>query len=447
MERKLFLVFISLLALTLLLTFALLNSEPPAFLDTPPEAPGEATLSSPPVVTVPEEPPEIVLSTPEPVFYPEGDPQHAAEQLALTADTNAVAASRLFDANYYSDYTFPAGTVITLRAEEEIDSLYVLFGSYPGSWTLRTESGEQLCGQEGYLHEYVKLDTPAAEVQICLGDEAVLLRDVYAFTDGYLPGFVQTWQTIDTGADILVFSTHYDDELLFLGGLIPYYSAVRDLRVQVVYMTSNYLSDFSNYRYRPHEALNGLWVCGDHFYPFTNEVKDFQCPSYWDAVYYYGEEQFVEFQTEMIRRFKPLVVVTHAEDGEYGHGAHILTALSVEEAVQAAADPARFPDSAAEYGVWDTPKTYLHSYGDPDEITWINYELRAAELGWRNPFQVAQDAYRQHVTQQQWEGFYVYGYGHPYDSHRFGLYRSLVGPDEAHNDLMEHVSREQFPAE
>ena len=31
MERKLFLVFISLLALTLLLTFALLDSEPPPF--------------------------------------------------------------------------------------------------------------------------------------------------------------------------------------------------------------------------------------------------------------------------------------------------------------------------------------------------------------------------------------------------------------------------------
>ena len=150
---------------------------------------------------------------------------------------------------------------------------------------------------------------------------------------------------------------------------------------------------------------------------------------------------------EQIRRFKPLVVVTQDENGEYGHGAHILTALSVERAVAAAADPAQFPESAERYGVWNTPKTYLHLYGDPDEYTWLNYEIIAPELGWRSPFQVAQQAYLQHVTQQQWVGFYVYSYDHPHDSHRFGLYRSLVGPDARKNDLMENVSREMFPVE
>ena len=159
----------------------------------------------------------------------------------------------------------------------------------------------------------------------------------------------------------------------------------------------------------------------------------------------YGTEQFVEFQVEQIRRFKPLVVVTQAENGEYGHGAHILTAFSVERAVEAAADPEQFPESAERYGVWDTPKTYLHLYGDRSESTILNYELIAPELGLLSPFQVAQAAYRQHVTQQQWVAFYVYSYDHPHDSHRFGLYRSLVGPDEEKNDLMEHVSREAFP--
>ena len=256
---------------------------------------------------------------------------------------------------------------------------------------------------------------------------------------------MQTWQTLEDGADILLFSTHYDDELLFFGGLIPYYSADRGARVQVVYMTSNYLTNFSNYRYRPHEALNGLWECGDHFYPVTNEVRDIGCDTYWEAVNIYGEDGFLEFQVEQIRRFKPLVVVTQAENGEYGHGAHILTALSVERAVEAAADPEQFPESAEKYGVWDTPKTYLHNYGDPDEYTWLSYERIAPSLGWRTPFQTAQDAYSLHLTQQQWVGFYVYSFGHPYDSHRFGLYRSLVGPDVEKNDLLENVSREQFP--
>ena len=441
MKRRLFIIVILLLALCLLVVFGLLDPAARIVPDAAEDAPYPEETEPASQIVIPP-------SAPEETVYPVGDPQYAAEQLPLTTDMNAVAESHLLDDNYYSDYTFPAGTVITLTAEQEIDSLYIIFGSYPGEWTLRTVGGEQRCGQDGFLHEHVKLDEPSKEVQICLGDEDVLIRDLFAFSDGYLPAFVQTWQNLEGGADILVFSTHYDDELLFLGGLIPYYSAVRGLRVQVVYMTSNYLSGFADYRFRPHEALNGLWVCGDHFYPVTNEVRDYECPSYWTAVYYYGTEQFVEFQTEMIRRFKPLVVVTQAEDGEYGHGAHILTALSVERAVEAAADPESFPESASIYGVWDTPKTYLHYYdGDPHEITWLSYEGRSAALGWKTPFEVAQEAYRQHVTQQRWVGFYVYDYGHPYDSHRFGLYHTLVGPDEAHDDLMEHVSREEFPVE
>ena len=444
MKRKHLIVIIVLLSLGLLAALILFalgqpQSEGAA---APDEAEESAQLSASPAKT-PAPTPE---PTPEPL--PLGEPQYAARPLALTADTNAVAERALFDGNYHTDYTFPAGTVISLEADEDIAALYIVFGSYPGAWTLRCGESEQRCGLDGFLHECTALESPSRSVQICLGeDEDVLIRDIFAYTEGYLPGEVQTWQHLGGGADILIFSPHYDDELLFFGGLIPYYSAVCGARVQVAYMTSNYLTNFSNYRFRPHEALNGLWECGDYFYPVTNDVRDYECPSYWDAVYYYGEEQFVEFQVEQIRRFKPLVVVTLAENGEYGHGAHILTALSVEKAVEAAADPEQFPESAQQYGVWDTPKTYLHNYGDPEEYTWLSYERISPSLGGRTPFQTAQDAYRLHLTQQQWEGFYVYGFGHPYDSHRYGLYRSLVGPDEAKNDLLEHVSREAFPAE
>ena len=87
----------------------------------------------------------------------------------------------------------------------------------------------------------------------------------------------------------------------------------------------------------------------------------------------------------------------------------------------------------------------LVKYGDPDEITILNYEEPSEALGGLTPFQVAQEAYRQHLTQQQWSDFFVYDFGHPQDSHRYGLFRSLVGPDIDKNDLMEHVSREAFP--
>ena len=447
MKRKLLVLIIILISLLFLVTLAVFLDGRAAPASTPgPERESEAETPADAAESVSAPLPAPTPFAPLPTPLPQG----AARQLELKIDADGLSPRALTDGNYYTDYTFPAGTVISLEAEEDIAALYIIFGTYPDEWTLLSGETPQSCGQDGFLHEYVSLSEPAAELQLALSAEhEVMIRDIYAYSDGYLPTSVQTWTRLDErdGADILLFSTHYDDELLFFGGLIPYYSTVRGLRVQVVYMTSNYLTDFSNYRFRPHEALNGLWTAGTHFYPVTNEVPDIECYSYENAVEHYGEDQFTAFQVEQIRRFKPLVVVTQDENGEYGHGAHILTALSVERAVAAAADPSQFPESAERYGVWNTPKTYLHLYGDPDEYTWLNYEIIAPELGWRSPFQVAQQAYLQHATQQQWVGFYVYSYDHPHDSHRFGLYRSLVGPDARKNDLMENVSREMFPVQ
>ena len=386
---------------------------------------------------------------PTPVPTPEPTPEPEARPLTLSIKATNGNLRYLTDGSYQLDAVFRAGTTLTLTAEEEISSLYILFGSYPGEWTLRSGDVEQLCGTKGFLHEYVALEAPSSLVEITLPDHSVVIGEIFAYSAGRPPAEVQIWEEPQEGADILIFSAHSDDELLFMGGMIPYYAAVRGLRVQVVYMTTNYNEKnrnfyFLNYRYRPHEALNGLWRAGCRVYPVTNTAQDVLCRDLRTAERIYGKDRFTEFQVEQIRRFKPLVVVTHAENGEYGHGAHILTALSVERAVDAA-DPEIFPESAERYGAWDTPKTYLHEYGDDETITVLNYEEPSDALGGLTPFETAQEAYRLHITQQQWESNFVYDYGHPDDSHRYGLYRSLVGPDEEKNDLMENVSREDFP--
>ena len=416
-------------------------------------APSPAEESAAPSPTSAPTPAPAPTPEPTPVPTPEPTPEPPAHELTLSIGLEKWRAELLSDGRYQSDEVFSAGETIALTAEEEIGSLYIQFGSYPGEWTLSSGAAEQLCGTNGFLHEYVRLDTPSRTVEITLPDHEVAIGEITAYSVGYPPAEVQDWDAPDEYADILLFSAHADDELLFMGGLIPYYAAVRGLRVQVVYMTTNYDPDnrsryYLSYRFRPHEALNGLWTAGDRVYPMTNMAAiDKSCEYLWEAEQRYGKDQFAEFQTEMIRRFKPLVVVTHAEGGEYGHGAHILTALSVERAVEAAADPAQFPESAEKYGLWDTPKTYLHEYGGSETMTVLNYEEPSAALGGLTPFEAAQAGYDMHITQHQWETFTVYGFGDTHDSHRFGLYRSLVGPDENRNDLMENVSRDLFPVD
>lgn len=80
------------------------------------------------------------------------------------------------------------------------------------------------------------------------------------------------------------------------------------------------------------------------------------------AMTQYNYDDIVSYATACVRRFKPLVCVSQDFNGEYGHGGHCIYAKAVSEAVNSSAEASFNPDSASEYGIWDTPKlitTYI----------------------------------------------------------------------------------------
>ena len=400
-----------------------------------PPAPGAEATPVPTAASVPESTPEPTPEpTPEVTPEPTPVPDWPAEQLQLTLAPSDWE-PRLLDGDFMTYADLPGGYTLVLHAEQPIAGLYLVWNDHPQPWTLETPDGAIEGGAQGYMHEYVELPSPAQEVTLRLGGEPVALCDLFAFGTGILPDWVQRWEPPYGQADILLFSAHADDEFIFFGGVIPAYEA-RGLNVQVAYMTSPYIG---TERFRCHELLNGLWTAGLHHYPVTTGLRDWVMNTLADARYYYGEEVFVDFQVEQIRRFRPQVVLGHDLDGEYGHAVHMLSAIALTTAVEAAADPARFSDSAEKYGAWDTPKFYLHLYGDAPTI--LDYETPLEPFGGRTAYEIALDAYAEHLSQQHWT-FTVYSFDSPMDSHRFGLYRSTVGEDEARNDLMEHLSSE-----
>ena len=82
------------------------------------------------------------------------------------------------------------------------------------------------------------------------------------------------------------------------------------------------------------------------------------------------------------------------------------------------------------------PKCYIHLYGE-DQIVFDWHAIRLSAFGGRSAFEVADSAWKCHLSQQS-SKYEVY-IGGPYDSQVFGLYRSLVGPDEAHDDFFENL--------
>ena len=363
----------------------------------------------------------------------------AAKRLKFTLSGLSGNTKGLHDGKQGTSVPVPAGAVITLKASEPIGSLYILWDAEPEEWTLTADGETLTCGTLGFRHEFVTLPKPAKTVKISLSKaSAIRINEISAYSPGTPPSNVQVWEPPTDRADILVIPTHADDEFIYFGGSLPYYAGELGLDVQVMYMINHQKTQ----RVRNHELLNGLWLAGVRRYPIVNNAKDLYMNSRKEAADTY-ESRFLLAQVREIRRCRPLVIVGHDVNGEYHNQVHMQNALCLQDAVELAADASFDPTSAERYGTWDTPKLYLHLYGPKSERTVLDYSVPVEAFGGKTAFRVAKEAFACHKSQKSL-GYKIYGAGDSYDSRSFGLCRSLVGPDEEKNDLMEHIVPEDW---
>ena len=273
----------------------------------------------------------------------------------------------------------------------------------------------------------LQTNTKYVSLQFNLSGQGI--NKIRVYPEGKLPKTVIQWEAPHDKCDLMVISTHQDDEWLWFGAIIPYYDLVQNKDVQVVYM-----ANCGRYRYA--EALNGIAVSGVRTYPYFVGLKDKYDSTLDEAKQTWGgSNHIVEVMTEVIRRFKPEVILTHDWNGEYGHPQHRLTSRCMEYAIEAAADPSRYPESAQTYGAWQVKKLYRHlEEKDRIEFDWhVAYE----EFGGRTGLQVATDSMNQHASQLN--AYQVQDHG-KYDNALFGLSYSAVGSDVEHNDLFENIA-------
>ena len=353
---------------------------------------------------------------------------------------------------------------VTLSAENGIHGVYIEFDRIPEAWTLTdVSSGESVvCGENGFLHEYVDVASllgGASKKLVLTFAQNTVIADVYGFGEGELPAFVQTWEKPCEKADLLLLSTHSDDEQLFFAGILPYYAIERKLSVQVAYLVQHFEASGVQNHVRPHEQLDGLWAVGIRNYPVMSQFPDLYAESkdrqkaYDSAVAVYSAagfttEDFEKYITECLRRFKPLVVVSHDVNGEYGHGGHVLGVASLMNALEMSGDEGCFPESATVYGVWEPEKTYLHLY-DENPIV-MDWDMPLDSLGGKTPFEVTQEGFGCHES-QHWTWFYKWIYGtqeapitkatqiRKYSPCNYGLYDTKVGVDVVGGDFFENV--------
>lgn len=330
-----------------------------------------------------------------------------------------------------------AGGTIKLTSSSGFSRIYIEWTGIPGSWTLKADGTETACGLNGFQHEYVELPKDVTEAELCM-PEGGKIYSISAFPkDGRpLPEEIETWEPQPDRADVLVFATHPDDDILFLGGAIATLAAKQGWTIEVVHL----MGYFNKTTVREHERMHALWALGVKQYPQTGRFDAA------DSGYklYSGESKgffaITEYVTEMIRRFKPQIVITQDLGGEYGHIRHKRLAAAVADAVEKSMYPDFCPESAEEYGVWDVQKTYLHLYSNNKIVLDLRQPLDS--VGGKTALQASKDAYKKHVS-QQFGWFYVTD--DPNDPRSdeinasyFGLYRTTVGYDTS-NDMTENI--------
>ena len=309
------------------------------------------------------------------------------------------------DQNYETFWESKKGknASVIIDSPEPIYGLYLCFERMPDEYVIQAGTGgnswkDLQRGDTRFHHMYYALN---GETRIRILAESgsgqntyMGFNEIFVFGQGETPDWVQRWQPTAEKADILFLAMHPDDDLLFMGGAIATYADELKKQTIVAYMS------YSNTTRRS-EALNGLWTLGVRQYPVFLGIRDVWSDTVKDAWKKVdgGKTALYHLVTELFRKYKPDVVVTHDLNGEYGHAQHKMTAQTAVDCYTQAADPEKDPASAGEYGVWQVQKLYLHLYGDESNQTRFNFDLPLVSLGGKTGMEIAAEAYAKHVTQ------------------------------------------------
>ena len=340
---------------------------------------------------------------------------------------------KLTDGNYQTYVIVRAGgEIVADGSGQKVGSVMIRFYE-------RSTATEVWAGQNGeyalvsecgsHLSEWIPLPENTDAVKLINKERGrMFLAEITVYGTGEKPEDCPEWEDYDS-CDLMVVACHPDDELLWLGGLLPTYAGERGLRVQVVYAVPSTPM-------RRLELLDGLCHCGVRGYPAFLNLPDVFAKRMKDAYSHWGKNKMHRLMTECIRRWKPEVIVTHDLKGEYGHGGHQAVADTVCASIGYAADAGKYPESFRKYGVWQVKKCYIHLYKKGRiQFDW-HRPLEA--FGGKDGLTVATEALALHRSQVKrgWE----MEDGGKMDNSLFGLYYTSVGPDEAGDDLFEHIA-------
>ena len=418
--------------------------------------PSEQSTVKPDWTAIPAEAPTpeptIPASTESPAPEPTPEPEQIRQDLTslckFGCSQKSITNKLLTDNNLRSSVILENGTEMTYSWKETVcvDALYLFAYTPPDAFRIiQRDSAKNVLSDEEVKPARMCFSYPIEEGCRMVTVQSIgrsKINDFRVFGQGStFPEHVVWWTPTEERdhCDLLLVSTHFDDEILMMGGVLPIYAGEQKRDCAVIYMVNE------DDRVRQMEAMQGLWEMGVKREPialsFTFRSMEKALEN--DASGVFKKDDLATV-VKLLRQIRPLVVVTHDVDGEYGHREHIKTSAIVRRAVELASDPNYDPASAAEYGIWQVQKEYIHLWKENP----LELDIRSPlpHMGGRSAYAVAAKAFTYHKTQQKW---FLQSTNKAFPIGSFGLYFTSVGPDSGINDMFENTgfSEENKPSD
>lgn len=382
----------------------------------------------------------LLLLTPAAAFAD----YHINGQCTIEVHAQDVHMKFLSDNTYSTTVTFEAEDWFSVKwdGKTEVAAIYWEWLTIPTRALVEclNEEGEVVYRREyGSVIRFITVFIPEGvrELRMTVQEGQGKLTELFVYNEKQMNMQQKTvdWQEPLEKADIMLVETHGYDDVLIFGAVIPTYTD-RGYAVTVADMGCDTIG-------RQRESSGGSYLSGlrnfKTFFEFVDHLKG-TYSLYTKSWLEEDPRDPEELLVAEIRRVKPEVVITHdLVNGDFGHGAHKLTAEITVKAVADAADPTLFPESAQQYGAWQVKKLYIHMH--EENKIFIDVDTPLASFDGMTAREVAIEGMRKWKNGSEKTKMYNIRIGKYYPSD-YGLYFSTVGEDVEKNDFLENIPAE-----